>query len=79
MIHRADALAGVLAGIDHRLGAVTVRPVHPRANMAAIRVLVGGIKGSKAPLTLLPGLTMHEPSGAFTPLVEALHRGQATL
>jgi tRNA1(Val) A37 N6-methylase TrmN6 len=79
MIHRADALAGVLAAIGERLGGVGVRPVHPRADSAAIRVLVGGIKGSRAPLSLLPGLVLHEPSGEFTPLAGALHRGEATL
>jgi tRNA1(Val) A37 N6-methylase TrmN6 len=79
MIHRADALGAVLAAFGERLGAIAIRPVHPRADDAAIRVLVGGIKGSRAPLTLLPGLTLHEPSGEFTPLAEALHRGEATL
>src|SRR5436305_2101011 len=63
MIHRADALGAVLAAFGERIGAVAIRPVHPRADAAAIRVLVGGIKGSRAPLTLLPGLTLHEPSG----------------
>jgi tRNA1(Val) A37 N6-methylase TrmN6 len=79
MIHRADALAGILAAIGRRLGAVAVRPIHPRADAAAIRLLVGGVKGSRAPLTLLPGLVLHESSGAFTPLADALHRGEATL
>jgi tRNA1(Val) A37 N6-methylase TrmN6 len=79
MIHRPDALAAILGAFGRRLGAVTVRPVHPRANEDAIRVLVGGIKGSRAPLRILPGLVLHEASGAFTPLAEALHRGEAFL
>jgi len=79
MIHRPDALPRILAAFGRRLGAVAVRPVHPRSDADAIRVLVGGIKGSKAPLCILPGLVLHEASGAFTPLAEALHRGDAFL
>ena len=64
MIHRAGR-----AGRDSRApsaggsAAVAVRPVHPRADADAIRVLVGGIKGSKAPLRILPGLVLHEAVG----------------
>jgi tRNA1(Val) A37 N6-methylase TrmN6 len=79
MIHRPEALPAILAAFGRRLGAVAVRPVHPRMDADAIRVLVGGIKGSKAPMRLLPGIVLHEASGAFTPLAEALHRGEAFL
>jgi tRNA1(Val) A37 N6-methylase TrmN6 len=53
--------------------------VHPRTDAHAIRVLVSGVKGSKAPPRLLPGLILHEASGAFTPLSAAIHRGEALL
>lgn len=79
MIQRADTLAPILAAFGKRLGAVTVRPVHPRADSEAIRVLVGGIKGSKAPLRVLPGLVLHEADGAFTELSAGIHRGEAML
>jgi tRNA1(Val) A37 N6-methylase TrmN6 len=79
MIHRADALAPILVAIGKRLGAVSVRPIHSRADADAIRVLVGGIKGSKAPPRVLPGLVLHAPSGAFTAEAEAIHRGEAFL
>ena len=79
MIHRADALAPILAAIGKRLGAVAVRPIHPRADADAIRVLVGGFKGSKAPPRLLPGVVLHEASGAYTDLSAAIHRGEALL
>jgi tRNA1(Val) A37 N6-methylase TrmN6 len=55
MIHRAEALAECLAAVDGRLGAVTIEPIHTRAGMAATRILLRGVKGSRAPLTLLPG------------------------
>jgi len=79
MIHRADALDAILPAIGKRLGAMTLRPIHPRADAPAIRVLISGLKGSRAPLQILPGLVLHEASMAFTPLAEAIHRGEAFL
>ena len=79
MIQRADALPALLPAFAGRLGDLTLRPVHPRADAPAIRLLISGTKGSKAPLRLLPGLTLHEPDGSATPLAAAIQRGEATL
>ncbi len=53
MIHRADALAECLAAVEGRLGGVSIQPIHTRAEAPATRILLRGVKGSKAPLTLL--------------------------
>jgi tRNA1(Val) A37 N6-methylase TrmN6 len=80
MIHRADALGAVLAAFGRRFGGVTVRPVHPREGEAAVRIVVQGVKGSRAPLSLLPGLILHEPGGhGFRPEVQAVLRDGAAL
>ena len=79
MIHRPEALPEIFATFGKRLGAVAMRPVHPRSDADAIRVLVTGVKGSRAPLRFLPPLALHDASGAFTPLSEAVHRGEALL
>ena len=79
MIHRPEALPDVLAAFGDRLGAVAIRPVHPRADADAIRLLIFGVKGSKAPLRLAPAIALHEASGEFTPLAAAIHRGEALL
>jgi tRNA1(Val) A37 N6-methylase TrmN6 len=76
LIHRPDALAAILAAADKRLGAVTLLPVHPRAGVSAHRLLVAGVKGSKAPLKLAPALVLHESDGRLTPLADAIHRGE---
>jgi len=79
MIQRADALPALLPAFARRLGDVALRPVHPRADAPAIRLLISGIKGSKAPMRVLPGLTLHEADGAATPLAAAIQRGEAFL
>jgi tRNA1(Val) A37 N6-methylase TrmN6 len=79
MIQRADALAALLPAFAGRLGDLALRPVHPRADAPAIRLLISGTKGSKAPLHILPGLTLHEADGSATPLAAAIQRGEAML
>ena len=74
LIHRADALADLLAALEGRLGGVEIFPVFPREGAAATRVVLRGRKGSKAPPALLPGLVLHEADGGFTPRASDLHR-----
>ena len=78
MIWRADGLMQVLAALEADFGGVAVMPVHGRAGQPAIRVLVRAGKGSRAPLTLLPGLDLNDASGKPTDAAENLLRhGQA--
>ena len=79
MIQRADALPALLPAFAGRLGDLALRPVHPRADAPAIRLLISGTKGSKAPPRLLPGLTLHEADGSAAPLAAAIQRGEAEL
>jgi polyhydroxyalkanoate depolymerase len=44
----------------------------PKDGQPAIRVIVSGVKGSRGPLRLLPGLTLLGPVGAFTAEAEAI-------
>lgn len=76
MIHRPDALVCILAAAENRLGALALMPVHPRAGASAHRLLVSGVKGSKAPLRIAPGLFLHAADGKLTPEADAIHRGE---
>jgi tRNA1(Val) A37 N6-methylase TrmN6 len=76
MIHRPDALPVLLSACEGRLGAVAVRPVLSRAGADAARVLLAGVKGSRAPLRITAPLVLHEDDGAFTAEAEAIHRGE---
>ncbi|MGI4764189.1 MAG: tRNA1(Val) (adenine(37)-N6)-methyltransferase [Janthinobacterium lividum] len=76
MIHRPDALPALLAACEGRIGGVGIRPVLPREGADAIRILLVGIKGSRAPLRLAPPLVLHGADGRFTAEAEAVHRGE---
>jgi tRNA1(Val) A37 N6-methylase TrmN6 len=79
LIWRADGLADVLAALGRSFGGIAVLPVHPKPAAAAIRILVGATKGSRAPLTLLPGLTLNDADGRPTAEAEAVLRGGEAL
>lgn len=76
MIHRPEALGAILAGIGSRLGGIALLPVHPTLGASAHRLLVSGVKGSKAPLRLAPGLILHGADGRLTAEADAIHRGE---
>ncbi len=79
LVHRADALDKILAALDGRFGAVRIRPIYPSADRPAGRVLVWAVKASRAPLTVLPGLVLHDSAGRNLPEIEAILRHGAPL
>ncbi|HEY2137534.1 MAG TPA: methyltransferase [Xanthobacteraceae bacterium] len=78
-VYRADGLSALLAILETAFGAVTLQPVHPKPAAAAIRVLARAVKGSRAPLVVLPGLVLAGADGRPTPEAEAVLRGGGAL
>ena len=86
-IHVAAALPVLLPAMQQRFGAVTVLPLLPRAGEPASRVLVRGIKGSRAPFSLLAARALHEVEAeagsggrqSFTAEFDAIFRGTGRL
>jgi tRNA1(Val) A37 N6-methylase TrmN6 len=74
LIWRADGLAALLSALARGFGAVAVQPVHPRPDAPAVRVLVRAVKGSRAPLALLPGLVLARADGRPSAEAEAVLR-----
>lgn len=78
-IYRASGLAELLNAFA-RFGNVTVLPLCGRPGEAASRVLVRGIKGTRAPMVLKSPLAMHPDNGHdFTQLMQAIQRDGAAL
>jgi tRNA1(Val) A37 N6-methylase TrmN6 len=79
MIHKAEALPRILKGYENRFGAIAILPIYPREGAPAIRVIIEGIKGSRAPLVIKPGLILHGDGNAFRPDMDAILRQGAGL
>lgn len=74
LIHVPERLPELLALIGRRFGALKVAPVFARPGEPAIRIVLQGVKGSRAPLRLLPGLTLQDATGGYGPQAEAILR-----
>ena len=81
VIHRADRLGDILAGLIPRAGSIQVRPISPFADTPAKRVIVRAIKTGKAPLRLLAPLVLHERAAStkYSADAEAILQGQSRL
>ena len=74
LIQRADRLGEVLSALAPNAGEQVVFPLWPAAGEPARRLIVRARKGSAAPLTLRPGLVLHEADGRYTAAAEAVLR-----
>ncbi|MEI8144389.1 MAG: methyltransferase [Alphaproteobacteria bacterium] len=79
LIHRADRPHTVIAAMSGRFGGLTIRPIHPRPESAAIRLIVTGTKGSRAPVSILPSLVLSDAEGRPSEEAEAILRGGVAL
>jgi tRNA1(Val) A37 N6-methylase TrmN6 len=79
MIHRADALARLLALLERRFGSLVLFPLFPKAGEPAARIIIQGVKGSRGAPQLRQGLVLHDESGAFTQAAEDVLRRGASL
>lgn len=67
MIHKASALPDMIEAANRRFGGLVAMPLFSRTGEPAHRVLLGGIKGSRAEFRLDAGFVVHEQDGDFTP------------
>jgi tRNA1(Val) A37 N6-methylase TrmN6 len=74
VIHTVEALPQLLNAFEGRFGALRIVPLYPKSAAPAIRIVLCGIKGNRAPLTLLPGIVLHEDDGAPSKAAKAILR-----
>jgi tRNA1(Val) A37 N6-methylase TrmN6 len=54
-------------------------PLFPGRGAPAGRIVVRAVRGSRAPLLLMPGVVLHGDDGKPTPLADLLLNGNARL
>jgi tRNA1(Val) A37 N6-methylase TrmN6 len=71
--------ACLAAMTEARCPCSVIFPLWPMAGRAAKLVMIRGIKNSRAPMRLAPGLVLHQQDGAFTEAAQAILRDGAAL
>lgn len=80
LIARPQSLPQILAALHGRFGDARIVPIHPRADEPAIRIVVRAVRGSRAGLSLMPPLAIHdEGSDRFSARADAINNGRASL
>jgi tRNA1(Val) A37 N6-methylase TrmN6 len=79
LIHRPDCLGELLPLLEGRFGDIAVFPLFPKQGEPATRIIVQAAKGSRAGLSLLPGLALHQENGSYSAEAEAVLRGGEAL
>jgi tRNA1(Val) A37 N6-methylase TrmN6 len=79
LIWRADGIAEALAALSKGFGSLAILPVHADATRPAIRVLIRGVKGGKAPARVLGGLMLNDASGMPNKEVAEMLSGRRVL
>lgn len=79
IVHKVEMLPRILQAFEGRFGGISVLPIHARERGPAIRIIIEGIKGSRAPMSIRPALVLHGPGQSFRPEIEAVFRDGAEL
>lgn len=78
-ILRPEAIGAIVSACAGRFGALEIKPIQPRDDAVAIRIVVRGVRGSRARLTLLPPLALHDAGDRFGEIADAINNGRRAL
>lgn len=80
VIARPEQVGALLDAFHGRFGNAELLAVHPRADRAAIRVVLRAVRGGRGKLSIRPPLMLHEAgSDRFSPQADAINNGLASL
>lgn len=74
IVHKTAALPDLIDALDGRFGGLAALPLHAFAGEPPGRILLKGVKGSRAPFRLEAGLVLHEAANRFTAGAEGVLR-----
>ncbi len=83
IVHEAEQCDSIIQGLysergGRRFGNIEIIPLYPKAGVAAKRVIIRAWKHKKSGSSVLPGITLHNMNGSYTPEADKILRdGQA--
>lgn len=74
IIYPAHGTDKIIRAMGKKFGAVEIIPLWPKLGVDAKRVIIRAIKDRQTPARILPGLIIHEESGAYTASADKILR-----
>ncbi len=74
VIHLAERLGELLQFFAPYFGGIQIQILYPRKHETANRILIRGIRGSRAPMQIGPGRILHTKDHTFDPQIERVLR-----
>ena len=66
LIQRSDMLDDIIQAMGKRFGKIDVIPLWPKTGKISKRVIIRAVKDRRSPLTMYPGIVLHEEDGSYT-------------
>jgi tRNA1(Val) A37 N6-methylase TrmN6 len=79
LVYRTERLGEVIASSQGRFGDLAVVALHSKQDEPASRLVLRAVRGSRGPLRIYPGITLHDDGGAQTAEAEAALNGLSGL
>ncbi len=79
MIYRSQSIGQIIAATQGRFGDLQIMPIHPKTDQPAKLLLIRAIKGSRAPISFVPPVVIHDDDGSFTSKARAILSGDGFL
>lgn len=79
LIYPAHGTDKIIQAFGRRFGAVELIPLWPRTGQEAKRVIIRAVKDRQTPARVLPGVVLHEDSGAYTAHADSILRDGAAI
>ena len=76
LIVRPSMLSELLGALAAAFGSIVILPIHPKIVDPASRIIVSARLGARGALKILPAFILHEASGSFTDMADAIFKGQ---
>ncbi|MBP5353001.1 MAG: methyltransferase domain-containing protein [Alphaproteobacteria bacterium] len=74
LINRTEALTEICTAVAGICGGLKILPIYSKTGQNSKRIIVSMQKDSKAPLQILPPLTIHKPDGSYTEQAQEILR-----
>jgi tRNA1(Val) A37 N6-methylase TrmN6 len=79
LVWRPQQLAELISACHGRFGGLSILPLHSRTNEPAGRIILRATKGSRAPLSISPGIVLHGDDNKTTAFADAVLNGRLRL